>query len=357
MQPPYDAPTNDDALAQRAAEDAARWLAALTDENCSDDEREQFFRWLRNSTLHVNEFLRVSTLARHAKRRDVWPADSIESLIAAAQGNSNVTTLEPRPSAPPAAPPRSAARWAIAASVAIAIGTTALLIRQPYFERLFDQSYLTATGEQRSVTLDDGSVVELNSQSRLLARLSEAERVVELTEGEAIFRVVRDPKRPFRVRTGVTEIVALGTAFNVNANQARTVVTVLEGRVRVSERVRGVPATGAAALIEDIELSMGEQLTVGVDIPAIRIALQDTGKVTSWTQRRLIFEDMTVSEAATEFARYSSRRIRIDDERIAARKITGVFDATDPASLVEFLRADETVEVRAERDGWVVRKR
>jgi transmembrane sensor len=102
-------------------------------------------------------------------------------------------------------------------------------------------------------------------------------------------------------------------------------------------------------------LDIGEQLTVAAARPVVRVSLPDTEKVTSWTQRRLIFEDTSIADAAAEFARYSPRQIRVVDSAIAARKVTGVFDAADPASLIEFLRADATVAVAAADDGWVVR--
>ena len=61
-----------------------------------------------------------------------------------------------------------------------------------------------------------------------------------------------------------------------------------------------------------------------------------------------------MAAAAAEFARYSPRQIRVLDASIAERKVTGVFDATDPASLIAFLRRDKTVAVVADRDGWIV---
>ena len=174
-----------------------------------------------------------------------------------------------------------------------------------------------------------------------------------------IFRVTKDPKRPFRVRTGATDIVAIGTAFNVNATDSRTVVTVLEGRVRVNNRAEASAggASRPSEAVDFVELTVGEQVIVARARPMVRVALDDTLKITSWTHRRLIFEETTIEAAAAEFARYSPRAIRIEDTQIAARKISGVFDATDPASLVEFLSSDDTIEVHASGNGWIVRSR
>lgn len=332
---------------------AAYWLATLSDESCSDAERQQFSEWLRASTRNVEEFLRLSTLTRAASRHgELWPDRSVESLIAEAQASSNVATLESRRAGGDATRVRRALPWLMAASIAfIAIGGV-FMASSARWQSWLDHTYETAVGEQRSVTLEDGSVVQLNTHSQLRTRFSRSLRAVELMDGEAIFRVAKDAQRPFRVRTGAMDIVAVGTAFNVNADDTRTIVTVLEGRVRVDSRV-AIPSPGGVQSAP-IVLDIGQQLMVASAHPVVRVSLPDTEKVTSWTQRRLILEETSIADAAAEFARYSPRQIRVVDPAIGARRVTGVFDAADPASLIEFLRVDETVAVTTDGDGWIV---
>lgn len=360
MQSDHDHHSRDPATTH-AMQCAAHWLAVLSDENCTDAERRQFLAWLRASGQHVDEFLRLSRLNGHCARRELWPDTDVAELIAAAKasGEGNIATLEPAADFSSMRRSRKPMRWALAAAGACAFVVAGLIAGRGFFQEWFPPEYVTALGEQRSITLEDGSVVELNSQSRLRAYFRKDLRAIELVDGEAIFRVSKDPHRPFRVRTGITDIVAVGTAFNVSATDARTVVTVLEGRVRVNQREAAEQsAARSAQAVSEFELAVGDQLIVGKAQPAIRVSLRDTEKVTSWTERRLIFEDTPLSSVAAEFARYSSHAIRIDDAQIAERKINGVFDATDPASLVEFLRADETLEIRDDSDaGWVVRSR
>lgn len=339
---------------------AAYWLAVLSDENCTETERRQFFAWLRASGQHVDEFLRLSRLNAKLNQRELWPGQSVTDLIAAAKasGEGNVATLDYPSDISTSRVERNAVRWPLAAAAACVFVAAGLIAGRPHIEQWLTPEYVTAVGEQRSITLEDGSVVELNSQSRLRTRFKKDLRAIELLQGEAIFRVSKDPNRPFRVRTGATDIVAVGTAFNVNASDARTVVTVLEGRVRVNPRVAAEQsAAQAVKAAGEFELDVGDQLIVAKSQPAVRVSLRDTEKVTSWTERRLIFEDSSLSAAAAEFARYSSRAIRIEDAAIGERKINGVFDATDPASLVEFLRADETLNVREDAAGWTVSTR
>lgn len=336
-----------DPTAQSPAQGAAYWLATLSDENCTAAERQQFSRWLRASTSNVEEFLKLSTLAHAASRHGAsWPERTVESLIAEARASSNVAALESNRASGEAPRVRRVIPWLMAASIAVvAIGAAFMASSGRWQAWIANPAYQTAMGEQRSITLEDGSVVELNTRSRLHTQFSRKLRAVELVEGEAIFRVAQDAQRPFRVRSGSTDIIAVGTAFNVNAHDARTIVTVLEGRVRVDGHEGSAP----------IVLDVGEQLIVTPAQPSVRLSLPDTEKVISWTQRRLIFEETSLGDAAAEFARYSPRQIHVQDAAIAGREVSGVFDAADPASLIAFLRRDPKVAIVADGDGWIVR--
>src|SRR5262249_31967908 len=96
------------------------------------------------------------------------------------------------------------------------------------------QTYRTGVGEQRRVELADGSVVHLNSKSRVRVIYSDRARDFRLLEGEALFKVGHDAARPFRVRAGDNLIRALGTQFNVLRRPSGTTVQVIEGAVQVS---------------------------------------------------------------------------------------------------------------------------
>ena len=353
---------------QSVVDEAAHWLAMCSDACAGEAERAAFVAWLRRSNLHVEEFLRLSALTQRVSAAALWPHDSVEDLVARALEAPQIALLAapgadapnraaaPETSAAEAAARRFPVRWAIAAAVTLLVGAAVGLSLGPYFIR-DATTYTTAVGEMRSIVLADGSVVELNTQSSLKARFSSKVRLVELERGEAIFRVVKDRARPFRVVVGATEIVAVGTAFNVYAESSRTVVTVLEGRVRVTDRTAPpARANGAARLMPEVELGSGEQAVIAPRQPIAR-ALADPNRVTSWTERRLIFEDAALASVAAEFARYSPRVIRIDGDALAQRHITGVFDASDPASLVQFLGAQGDVTIAQTDEGWSLRGR
>jgi len=351
--------SSDSAAPAAAARAAAEWLVILSDPECTYEERLDFIAWLRRSNLHVEEFLRVSQLTQELARSKSWPQDSITGLIEEARAiDSNrvtrLVTATERSNAPrlAAGGPRRFVQRALAASIVILI--SGVLIA------MFDwgsKTYITNVGEMRSITLEDGSVVDLNTRSRLRARFTAAERDVQLLTGEAIFRVARNPNRPFRVWSGETEIVAVGTEFNVDAHNSRTVVTVLEGRVRVSSSMsstsgRSTGSTEPAA--RPIELASGEQAVVAEFNPPRRVPVADTKRATAGTERRLIFEETTLTDVAAEFARYNEKSIHILGEPLASKRITGIFNATDQASFVEFLRTHADVRVHEDARGWVL---
>jgi transmembrane sensor len=342
-----------------AVVEAARWLVMLSDPECTDEERQEFVAWLRRSNLHVEEFLRISELTKGLTEFAAWPKDSVAEVIARARSApfDAVTRITPSESGNDPRNIRSRdkprARLALAASLVVGflvIGVIAGMLE------MVSKTYATNAGEMRSLTLEDGSVVELNTRSKLRAHFTENERRVQLLSGEAIFKVAKNPRRPFRVSAGSTDILAVGTEFNVDAHNSRTVVTVLEGRVQVTSNAHpaATPAGTSSSRNGPVELVCGEQAVVAEHHPPIRVALADTNRVTAWTERRLIFDRTTLTDVAAEFARYNDREIRIVGDALAARRITGVFNATDQASLIEFLRLHADVRAREDTRGWVL---
>ena len=114
-----------------------------------------------------------------------------------------------------------------------------------YYENAVPQvaDFDTTVGELKSVTLSDGSTVQLNTNSRVEVRFSSAERRVHLTRGEAYFSVAHNPRRPFSVYAANGIVTAVGTAFTVRLREQDAVeVTVEKGRVALSTLSEAGPA-------------------------------------------------------------------------------------------------------------------
>jgi transmembrane sensor len=220
--------------------------------------------------------------------------------------------------------------------------------------------YQTEIGEQRSLTLADGSTVELNAQSTIRVRYTERERHIDLLEGQALFHVAKNKARPFIVAADATRVRAVGTQFDVYRKATGTIVTVVEGRVEVAsdsggDDIAAKDHSGAAAEKPAILLAAGEQVFLAqAGTRPTGAALQrphraDVEAATAWTQKRLVFEDTPLAEVAEEFNRYNSRSLVIADAELRHVGISGLYSSTDPSALIAFLRTRPGIVV-AETD-------
>jgi transmembrane sensor len=208
-------------------------------------------------------------------------------------------------------------------------------------------------GEQRTVRLSDGSVVYLNALSQMRVNYSAGGRDIDLLRGEAIFKVESDAARPFRVHTDFATVQALGTQFNVYRRKGGTTVSVLEGAVQVSAPSKAPAAAPSPAQ----KLAAGEEARVATGGAIVLQPRVDVQQAAAWRERRLVFNSERLEDIAGEFGRYSPRRIVLADAVARDKRITGTFDADDPASLVLFLRKLDEFDVQTTADGFVIRQR
>ena len=221
------------------SQQAGDWFVANQAGTLDASERAAFVAWLKASPLHVEEYLGIALVARDLPAATNDPRVSVEALLseALADKDENVVTLDhPLPERGPPAKRSIAARtWAYAAPfAAAAVVVLALLfwVRDGEFLGL-PKTYRTAHGEQNAWRLPDGTLLHLNTDSAITVRYSGSERLVAIDRGQALFDVVHDAKRRFRVGAGEGQIVAVGTQFDVYRKPDTVVVTVVEGTVGV----------------------------------------------------------------------------------------------------------------------------
>ena len=387
-------------LSGEILDEATTWFVEFLEGEVSKAAREDFIAWLRTSPEHIRAYLQVTAHWEEAQTLSKASLPSVDELVALAREptNANVISIGSRASEGPEeresmkslarraseAPMRThhrLRRFFIAASVAISmLGASAV-----YWLEFQRGVYSTDIGEQRSIRLDDGSTVELNARSKIRVALHEHERDVELIEGQALFRVAKDHARPFIVHSGETNVLAVGTQFDVYKHHGETTVTVVEGRVAVfpsnlptaapapnltvpalSEALQGNPpesnphtarvksdppppqgsaeiaglpeAEEAAAPKGEIFLGAGEQLTVsGTSMD--KAAHADVAAATAWIQKQIVFNSTPLSQVVDEFNRYNTRQLVITDPRISDTKISGEFSSSNPDSLLKGLDA------------------
>jgi len=220
------------------------------------------------------------------------------------------------------------------------------------------QTYATARGERRVVTLEDGSRVSLDSGSKVVVRYTKAARRLELLAGQARFDVAHNAARPFSVRAGDETVVATGTAFNIDLAGRRVLITLIEGRVTVLHVAHAgrlatfaAPPVAAAAVV----LKAGQELVAAPEAPP-RIEVASLDRVTAWQGGQLIFDDEPLASVAERMSRYSRTPVVVDPSA-ASLRISGVFNAGDVASFVDTVDRYLPVEATEDPDGRVVLRR
>ena len=240
--------------------------------------------------------------------------------------------------------------------------------------------YRTAAGERRTVTLNDGSTVTLDSQSELKVRYTANTRDLALSRGQARFEVAHDVERPFSVVAGGQKVIATGTAFNVDLLGSTVLVTLIEGRVVVLPQTPngGAPNLSAAAPPgtgranrpsaatqrgaqrepttwgsgRGVELKAGEQLIAS---PAAVLSVEHVNveRATAWAQGELVFDNEPLSSVVARINRYTTSRVELADGATADLKISGVFHTGDVDGFVSTITSYLPLRASLTGDGTI----
>ncbi|APW73093.1 MULTISPECIES: FecR family protein [Sphingopyxis] len=190
------------------------------------------------------------------------------------------------------------------------------------------QAFQTETGQRTTITLPDGSVVTLDSDTEMRFADAPDQRRVDLVRGRAFFQVASNRARPFIVNADGKTVRAVGTAFEVSMDGGEVAIVLAEGKVRVEE-----PATGPG---NGTDMTPGRQLVISPD-RRWTLSNVDVKKETSWTEGRLVFMHDPLSKAVAEVNRYSTRKLTFKDGSIPDKQIVGVFSAGDIDGFVKAL--------------------
>jgi transmembrane sensor len=350
--------TPDTDLPASVAEQAAFWWVTVNDEDCSGRDLRAFASWAAQSPERIAAYLRTAMVAKASKSHDVrWPETSAAELVREAKSSVGQGSQVSHESWRRPSPASRAIDFGLSRRFILATATAVVAaVCSLWFVSAESHVFQTGFGERRSILLEDGSRVTLNTESKIEVELRKDRRVVALRAGEALFSVAHDPKRPFEVRVGGAEIRDIGTQFNVDRRRDRTTITVVEGRVAVT------PAPAPRSLVQPQGftgphtqlLGASDQLVIGPSewqAPRHGVDLRIT---VSWTENKLIFAHTPVKEVAEEFNRYNRRPIRIEGTQLQRQEISGTFRSDDPTSFLSFLSKVPGVSVHDAPDGGYV---
>lgn len=205
--------------------------------------------------------------------------------------------------------------------------------------------YVTAIGERRTVDLQDGSEVSINSNTRLVVMYGKSERRVRLEKGEAFFNVSASRERPFIVMAGDQEVTALGTSFVVRHEAGRTAITLVEGKVTVAP-TGGEDNDQAAHLLRPGErFTISARRTEQLDKPPAEALM-------AWRRGEVVLDHTPLADAAAEMNRYDKTAIVIDDPKVAALRVSGNYKTGDSEGFAQAVAAMYGLKA-AERDGRI----
>jgi transmembrane sensor len=315
---------------------AARWVVRLRDEPSKQTEIE-LDRWLAQSAEHRGAYMRCEVALAMTRELADDPAfkDDLEVVarIAAKEAQEREAQRRRFGSAKPL--------WiGLAAAAALA----AIVIATVFVGRAPDiQEYVTAVGEQRTVTLADRSVLTLNTDTALSVRLSDKERRIDLHRGEAFFSVSHDPSRAFEVWAAGGKVRAVGTQFGVVVQRDAVTVSVLEGAVVVSTGAGG-SETPRVAANESVRYA-------GNRIGAVETT--DLRRINAWREGKVEFDDVSLADAIADFNRYTDRKVVLGSAEIGGQQVTGSLRIGDGESLEFLLRESLGLRI-VERNGTML---
>lgn len=284
---------------------AGAWLARLHGPNRTQEVEQGFRAWMNESAAHAAAFEHMT---------DTWEKSAqlrrrpVEHLASWELPGFRVRV--------------SRAALATAAIVILAIVGTVFYLQ--------NDAISTAVGEQRILTLDDGSRVYLNTATRAVVHYDNALRRVELDHGEALFEVAKHPERPFVVTAGDRQVRALGTSFVVRRDKHNVAVTLVEGEVVVAPTVQTTPNEAAVTLSPGQRVTFSSANSPRLDRPALN-------KMTAWQRGQVALDNTPLLDAVSEMNRYSRKPLVVDAQHIDAIRISGIFRAGESMNFARAL--------------------
>lgn len=313
----------------QAREQAADWFARLKTRETSAADLEAFRIW-RKAPGHKEAYDDVVAFWTQSEALKSDP--DIQDALAAA-----LTRADKAPESRSAKPSyRPIVGLGLAAAVIALVAGGAFILRG-------SQSYATDVGQQRLVRLADGSTVRLDTNSKIEVRLKAGRRDVRLVRGQALFQVAHDAARPFVVQADGASVTALGTRFDVKHEVGGVRVTLVQGSVEVRA------PHGAAPQVWRLQPGQA----VSTNQPATTPKPVDVDVATSWTQGRLVFHALPLTQAVAEVNRYSHDRIELVPGPLADRPITAAVNAGDTEAFVAAVAEVHNLKVTRSEKGVI----
>ncbi|GAB5458227.1 MAG: FecR family protein [Henriciella sp.] len=328
---------------------AAYWLALLMSDDASPAVRKAFEVWRDKDIKHAEAFERASA---------VWQATDALSL------DPDISDLRREILSDAFRPKRrfTAALATIAALFVIGVVSSVML---PSFVRdtpvetttkidevtqvivadmTIRDTFATDMGEFKTVVLPDGSIMDLNADTQVEIAFGGQTRTLNMTKGQAVFKVAHDKERPFTVLAAGRTITALGTEFEVIIDRSDLSVTLVEGKVVVDQILDASERFRPDTISKAVELRPGQVLRAKGQREA-SIQTANANEAGAWRRRSLAFNGEEFETVALLLNRYSDKKIIIEDESLRNLEIGGTYKVQSRDGLIAAMTGFYPVEV------------
>ncbi|MDS7594631.1 FecR domain-containing protein [Agrobacterium tumefaciens] len=293
------------------------WFLRLNEPTCTDDDKKAFTLWLNGSAENGDAW---------AKAIRTWQV--MGAVVPAHASSGQTVPNSDRRTLPLAARSRrSGHRKPISIGIAALAACLIAFVAAPSILTRYNANYVTATAEVRRVTLEDGSTVELAGDSAIAVAFSATGRQVRLLSGQAFFDVRPDARSPFNVKTDALDVTVVGTAFDVNVTPQIETVQLAHGIINLSD----------AGSKNTLRMMAGDTVTLDRTSGRLSRATVDVDTIASWRERKLFVQDVPVTSVIAELQRYHKSWIAVASIELGDRRVTGLYDLSDPDRALEAL--------------------
>lgn len=304
---------------EEIARAAAYWMTELMADDVSADTRRRWRQWMESDPAHREAWARFESLG--VGLRTLNPA-------AARQGLSGVHD--------------AGRRRAFKRVAAVAVGGVSLgALMQVHGWQSLVADYSTGVGEQRMLTLTDGTRLLLNTDSAVDVDFTAGLRLIRLRQGEVLIETGKDAlDRPMRVETAQGWVAPLGTRFIVRQREADTIVSVLEHRVVLM----------ADGWLRSYVLEAGQRAVIQPGTgPQARPLKDEDG---AWARGELVADDVRLADFLAELSRYH-RGWLLCDPAVADLRLTGLFPYMDTDRVLTAITQALPVRVQRHSRYWL----
>lgn len=313
---------------------AAQWFARLRSDDASESDRQQWRRWMDDDERHRAAYARLERLwsgfGEHAPHAEI--ALRLRAYVPMSTSPKPVRTPNRR-------------HWqAVAASLLVGLAVAGGWLGLRPAPAL---DYATSVGERRSLELEDGTRVDLDTDSHIRVHYSGKARRIALERGRAFFRVAKE-QRPLTVETASGAVRAVGTEFEVYRREHAIEVALFEGKVQLLSAPReGREAEALGMLVPGQKARFGARQPT----PVVETVVMDAPP--AWMSGRLVFDDVRLEQVVAEFNRYSRRPILLDRDALGDHRITGVFLSDNPEAFADALHQLYGIDVHQRSNGEI----